>query len=71
MELIRCSRVVAPSTTPRVVDEDPDDDKFVAAAIAGKAEAIITNDQCLLDVDPYRGLRIIRPVDFLQILPPS
>jgi putative PIN family toxin of toxin-antitoxin system len=68
MELIRCSRVVAPSTTPRVVDGDPDDDKFVAAAVAGKADAIVTNDQCLLDVDPYHGLRIVRPVDFLQIL---
>lgn len=67
MELIRHSRVVAPISTPRVVDEDPDDDKFVAAAVAGKADALVTNDQCLLDVDPYHGIRIVRPVVFLEI----
>jgi len=69
MELIRCSRAVAPPTTPRVVAEDPDDDKFVAAAVAGEADAIVTNDQGLLDVDPYHGIRIIRPVAFLKLWP--
>jgi len=71
MELIRQSRIVAPSCTPRVVDEDPDDDKFVAAAVAGNADAMITNDQCVLDVDPYRGVRIVRPVVFLELWPLS
>ena len=69
MDLIRSARVAVPSSTPRVVADDPDDDKFVAAAVAAKADAIVTNDQGLLAVDPHDGIRILRPVVFLQIWP--
>lgn len=44
---------------------DPSDDKFLEAAVAGRAEAIVTGDADLLALDPYRGIRIMSPAEFL------
>jgi putative PIN family toxin of toxin-antitoxin system len=65
-QLLREAAVVEPTVTPRVVPDDPADDKLVAAALAGNTGAIVTNDQHLLDLDPYGTLRIIRPADFVS-----
>ena len=48
------------------VCRDPKDNKFLELAICGKADFIITGDDDLLDLDPFRGLRIITPRDFLE-----
>ena len=40
--------------------EDADDDKFLAAALAGRAGWIVTNDRHLLKHDPYHDIRIVR-----------
>ena len=48
------------------VCRDPKDNKFLELAICGKADFIITGDDDLLDLDPFRELRIITPRDFLE-----
>ncbi len=55
-----------PADQPRVVPEDPEDDKFVAAAMAGRADAIITNDQHLLSLGSWQGILMLRPSEFLK-----
>lgn len=40
---------------------DPDDDKFIALALAAKAERLITGDGDLLCLDPLGVLRILTP----------
>jgi len=57
---------VHPAETPRVVPDDPADDKLVAAALAGRADAIVTNDRHLLWLDPYGELHILRPTEFVR-----
>ncbi len=47
---------------------DPDDDKFLAAAVEGEAEYLVTGDHDLLDLDPYGDVRILTPAAFLPIL---
>jgi putative PIN family toxin of toxin-antitoxin system len=64
-EIVDKGDQVEPPENPAVT-EDREDDKFPAAALAGDAEIIITSDPHLLDVDGYRGLRILRPIDFVQ-----
>lgn len=56
------------SKVPRisVVKSDPDDDKFVACAIALNAEVVITGDRALRAVWQYQGITIVTPEQFLR-----
>ena len=45
---------------------DPRDNKFLEVAVAGKAGMIITGDRDLLELDPFRDVRIITPKSFLE-----
>ena len=45
---------------------DPDDDKFLSLATTGAADAIISGDSDLLDLDSYQGIPIVSPLQFLQ-----
>lgn len=48
------------------VSGDPDDDRIVAAAVAGGAEILVSGDRKhLLPLGQYRAMRIIRPQEFL------
>lgn len=55
----RLSRVtlVEPGVIPAVC-RDPNDDKFLAAAIAGRADYIVTEDLDLLSMGSYEGITI-------------
>ena len=45
---------------------DPKDDKFLAVAVVGGAECIVTGDADLLALNPYRSIRIVTAAAFLQ-----
>jgi putative PIN family toxin of toxin-antitoxin system len=61
-QLLDKADVVVPAATPRVVPDDPDDDKLVAAAL-GAGAVLVTNDAHLLAVDGHEGLKVVRPAD--------
>lgn len=44
---------------------DPKDDKFLEVAVAGRADIIVSGDQDLLILDPFEGIPIREPRDFL------
>lgn len=52
------------------VSRDPDDDKFLEAAIEGQAQYVVTGDKDLLGLKVYRDIRIVRPAAFLPMLRP-
>jgi len=45
---------------------DPKDDKFLEVALNGRANGIITGDQDLLAMNPWRGIEILSPNDYLH-----
>lgn len=51
-----------------VVCRDPKDNKFLEAAAAGNADAIVTTDEDLLALNPFEGIPIIHPARFLAML---
>lgn len=47
---------------------DPKDDKFLELAVCGRATSLISGDQDLLVLNPFRGIPILTPAQFLQWL---
>jgi putative PIN family toxin of toxin-antitoxin system len=56
------------SRTLKAVEEDPEDDKFIEAAIPGNADYIVSGDHHLLKMHEYENIQIINATDFLKIL---
>jgi uncharacterized protein len=58
---------VDPPPLPRQVCSDPDDDKFIACALAAHCPVIVSGDRALLRQSGYGGLAVLRPRDFVTI----
>ncbi len=50
------------------VCRDPKDDIFIACAVEGEADYIVTGDKGLLDLGEYQGVKIVRPEEFVATL---
>jgi putative PIN family toxin of toxin-antitoxin system len=48
-----------------VIEEDPDDNKFIECAVALKADLIISGDKHLTVIRDYMGIKIITPKELL------
>ncbi len=60
------SELFLPQPLPASVSRDPDDDKFIALAIAANCKIIVSGDKDLLDIARYDGVEIIKPGDFVK-----
>ena len=62
---VKAELILAPGL-PEPVCHDPDDDKFLACALASKAKLIVSGDKHLLSVSGYRGIVIVSPRKFID-----
>ena len=62
------SAAVVPDHAPVKVCRDPKDDKFFACAAAGNADYIVSEDEDVLAIAEYEGVRTIRAVAFVRVL---
>ena len=60
--------VLFSAKTPELhlVEEDPDDDKFIECAVALKADFVISGDKALIAIQDYMGISIVTPKEFLD-----
>ena len=67
LNLIATALVIQPTAILRVC-RDPEDDKFLAAAQAGSARYIVTEDLDLLEIGIYEGIQIVTAETLMRIL---
>ncbi len=60
--------VVKPKHKLTVIKDDPDDNKFLEAALEAGAEYIISADPHLLKVEQYQGIQILSASEFLLVI---
>lgn len=51
---------------PIRASRDPKDDKFLEAAVNGRAEVVVSGDKDLLALNPFRGILILTPAAYVD-----
>ncbi len=65
--IIEAADVVEPKTKISVVSDEPDN-RILECAVKAKADLIVSGDSHLLDLKEYKGIRILKPAQFLTLL---
>lgn len=65
--ILEAADMVSPSSIPSI-SRDPNDDKFLATALAAHADYLVTEDNDLLVLGEYEGVRIVDARTFLGLL---
>jgi putative PIN family toxin of toxin-antitoxin system len=50
---------------------DPKDDKFIACALVGEADYVISVDKDLLVLEALKGIQVVTPYDFVTQFDPT
>ena len=67
-ELVELALWQEDAGTAAGISRDADDDKFLALAVTGQADAIISGDSDLLALAVHEGIPVLTPTQFLQRL---
>ena len=65
-KIISISTIVEPKNKFKIVEKDSDDDKFLECAVEGNADFIISQDNHLLKLKEFKGIKILTPSEFLN-----
>ncbi|MCH7574177.1 MAG: putative toxin-antitoxin system toxin component, PIN family [Candidatus Marinimicrobia bacterium] len=68
--LVTNGTMISPAPLPEPVCADPDDDKFLACALAAKADVIVSGDKQLLRTSGYQDIQVITPRAFVEFYLP-
>ena len=60
--------LVKPSKKLNLVKNDPDDDRFLEAALEGKADFLVTGDKNLLSLRTFHTTDIVSPAEFIKLI---
>jgi len=66
LQLLESVAELVPVTRQVKVCRDPKDDKFLALAVGGEADCIVTGDSDLLSLGMFEGVVIVTPATFLD-----
>ena len=66
-QIARVSEIVRSKHTLSIIDDEPDN-RVLEAAVAGKADYIVSGDKHLLDLDQFEGIKIRKAAQLLDSL---
>ena len=68
-DYVEVIELIAPTTVPRVVPGDIDDDQVIAAAVAAEADLIVSGDRKhLLPLGSHAGIAIVDAAEALRLI---
>jgi putative PIN family toxin of toxin-antitoxin system len=67
-DLVVLADLVAGAQQVSGVCKDPDDDKYLAAALEGRAAYVVTGDRAFLALREHAGVEIVTPRAFLDLV---
>jgi putative PIN family toxin of toxin-antitoxin system len=70
-DILVLSQLISGEHNTPGVSEDPDDDKYIAAALEGRAAFVVSGDPDLLNLGEHEGVRLLTPRQFLDVLGPG
>lgn len=62
-----CSTLIKPRAVIKEIEDDPDN-RVLECAVDGMSDFIVSGDHHLLELESYRGIRILKARDLLDIL---
>jgi putative PIN family toxin of toxin-antitoxin system len=65
-ELLAIANLVDPREKLELIEKDPQDNRIMECAIETNADFIISGDKHLLEFNPYKGIKILPPNEFLS-----
>ena len=68
IQLIRLRGELVIPTQPVALCRDPKDDKFLAAALAGQVDCIVSGEADLRALSPFEDIPVLPPAEFLAQL---
>jgi putative PIN family toxin of toxin-antitoxin system len=51
-----------------IVESDPADNKFLACAVEGNADFLVSGDHHLTELEKYENIQILTPTDFVNLI---
>lgn len=67
-KVVSISTIIEPQERHVIIKDDPEDDKFLDCAVAGKADFIVSQNYHLLNLKEFKGIKIVKPKEFLKTL---
>jgi len=60
--------IVEPAVLTEPVSRDPNDDPFIACALASGCDAIISGDRHLLEISGYERIEVLTPRQLIEVI---
>ena len=60
--------VIEPNLALTVITDDPDDDRVLECAVAGRVDYIVSGDRHLLKLGSYQGISIVTAREFMNAI---